>query len=287
MTATATADSNAVSTGEVVQADVEFSAEQVAAFHRDGFLRIERITGDDEVERLHAIFERLFAARAGRERGEQFDLAGADEDGKPEGLPQILAPSAKAPELRETLYHANGLALSRQVLGDGPISEVRWGGDHAILKPARYGKTTPWHQDEAYWDPMSDARGLSIWMPLQRATVENGCLWFVPGSHRGEILEHQSIGNDVRVHGLETLVADTRAAVPVPLAAGGAVIFHCRTLHYAGPNTTDQSRYAYTIGYHRPGIPRATRRHVPWQDRKQTAREARAQAVLTAAAKTA
>ena len=157
---------------------------------------------------------------------------------------------------------------------------MRWGGDHSILKPAGYGKTTPWHQDEAYWDPWYDSRGLSIWLALQPATVANGCMWFVPGSNHFEILPHRSIGGDTRVHGLELLddSAARRDGVPVEIPAGGAVIHHCRTLHYAGPNTTDVQRYAYITGYHAPATKRAARRLVPWQDAKQTPRDARARA---------
>ena len=58
-------------------------------------------------------------------------------------------------------------------------------GNHAILKPARIGGATPWHQDEAYWDPRYAHRAVSIWLALQPATLENGCMRFIAGSHRG------------------------------------------------------------------------------------------------------
>jgi hypothetical protein len=276
-----------MTTAAAIEPTLSLTPAQVASFRRDGFLRIEGVTTDDEVARIRGTLERLFSERVGRERGDQFDLAGADEDGKAEGLPQILGPSRFAPELVDTLLRANGLAIAKQLWGDGepedgrrwgtPAGSVRWGGDHTILKPARYGKPTPWHQDEAYWDPWMDARGLSMWLALQPATVANGCMWFVPGSHDWEILPHQSIGGDPRVHGLELLDTGVCATgLPVELPAGGLVIHHCRTLHYAGPNTTDVQRYAYITGYHAPGTKRTERRHVPWEDAKRTARSARA-----------
>ncbi len=114
------------------------------------------------------------------------------------------------------------------------------GCEHAILKPARHGTTTPWQQDEAYaCMPVHDAHSCAIWMALQDPSIENGCLWYVPGSHRRDRMRvHQPIGGDPRVHGLETLDIDPRQGVPVPVPAGGMVIHHARTLHYAGPNRT-------------------------------------------------
>jgi ectoine hydroxylase-related dioxygenase (phytanoyl-CoA dioxygenase family) len=277
----------AVSPTPPIAADLSLRPEQVAAFHRDGFLRIERIIPDADVAMIRATLERLFRERRGRESGDQFDLGGADEEGKPAGLPQILGPSRFASELTATRFQANGMAVARQLLASTPAAaeQVRWGGDHTILKPARYGLATPWHQDEAYWDPWTDHHGISIWLALQDATVANGTLWFVPGSHRFEILPHRPISDDPRIHGLELVDAAIGAqGVAQPVAAGGCLIHYCRTLHHAGPNTTDQDRHAYICGFSSPGTRRAERRHVPWQDRQRTPRSARAAAAQAAEA---
>lgn len=246
--------------------------EQIAFYRDNGYLAIPSLMPLDEVERVRDIYDRLFEARVGREVGDQFDLAGADEEGVEATLPQILGPSRYAPELLEGQYRVNLEHVVKQLLG--PEGQV--GGDHMIFKPARIGPATPWHQDQAYWDPEYDYNSLSVWIPLQEATVENGCMWFVPGSHRLNILTHHSIGHDPRVHGLEAEGADTSAAVACPLPPGGATFHHCRTLHYTGPNRSDTPRRAYIIG---AGTP-VTRREKPydfyWNRMKTTAREARA-----------
>lgn len=75
--------------------------------------------------------------------------------------------------------------------------------DHAILKPPGIGAPTPWHQDEAF--RLDYARGydeISIWIPLQAVDTDNGCLEFLPGSHRQRVLRHASSGNDPRIHAL-------------------------------------------------------------------------------------
>jgi ectoine hydroxylase-related dioxygenase (phytanoyl-CoA dioxygenase family) len=119
---------------------------------------------------------------------------------------------------------------------------------------------------------------LSVWMPLQEATLENGCMQFIPGSHRLEVLPHQSINNDPRIHGLEVQagVMDTSQAVACPLPPGGATFHLSRTFHYTAPNTSDVPRRALIMGGSLPAQKRAAPRRFPWLEEKQTARLQRA-----------
>ena len=252
--------------------EIRVDQEQISFFHREGYLALSRITTDEEISRIRQIYDELFARRAGREEGNQFDLAGTDEDGSQESLPQILSPSKYAPELADTLYHRNALAITRQLLGEGATFK----GDHAIFKPAQYGAATPWHQDEAYWDPALEYCDVSIWMPLQSATPENGCMYFIPGSHKHEVMPHHPINNDPRIHGLEVDEVDDARAVACPLPAGGATIHFSRTLHYTPPNRSTIPRRAYILAVGVPAKPRATPRRFPWQEKQTTAREERA-----------
>lgn len=250
---------------------LQLSHEQIDSFAREGYLRLKAITTADEVERVCGVYDRLFAERRGREVGDQFDLAGADEEDRPAALPQILHPSRYASELADSQIRTAGEAIARALLGP----EATFIEDHAILKPAGHGAPTPWHQDEAYWDPGFEYRSLSIWVPLQEATIENGCMQFVPGSHRGEVLPHHAIGHDPRVHGLEVDAADVSGKVACPIPAGGATVHHCRTLHYAGANLTEAPRRAYIMTFGLPPRALGTPRHFPWREQRRTAREAR------------
>ena len=258
---------------------ITLAQEQIDAFHHDGYLVLDKLTESQEIDRLREIYDDLFARRAGREEGMQFDLGGTDEEGKEAVLPQILAPRKYAPELSRGLFLANAEAVAKQLLGDA----ADFKGDHAIFKPARTGAATPWHQDEAYWSPSLIFTNFSLWMPLQDVTVENGCLWFVPGSHEFDVWPHRSIGGDPRVHGLEVdeakLTGEQRAildkAVPAPIPAGGCTIHLNRTLHYAGPNTSEVPRRAYIIGYGLPGRKRDVPNDYPWQGEQRTARMGR------------
>ena len=250
---------------------VVLSNEQIDTYHENGFLVVEQISTPCEIAWMREVYDRLFASRAGREVGDQFDLAGTDEEGNEATLPQILGPSNYAPELKSGLYRTNILSIAKQLLGD----QAEWGGDHAIFKPALIGAETPWHQDEAYWDPEWQYNSFSAWMPLQEATIENGCMWFIPGSHRVPIQPHHSINHDPRIHGLEMDQVDTSKAVACPLAAGGCTFHHNATMHYTGPNRSGIDRRAFIVGAGGPATKRIDSRDFYWNRMKQTAREAR------------
>jgi ectoine hydroxylase-related dioxygenase (phytanoyl-CoA dioxygenase family) len=246
---------------------------QVAFFRAGGYLALEAITTVDEVLGLQAIYDRLFSERSGRNAGDHLDLVSHDDDDHEPALPQVLNPSKHAPELARTRMRANAESIARQLLG--PQAAFRF--DHAICKPARYGAATPWHQDEAYNAPDMDYNDISIWVPLQPATRANGCMQFMPRSHRWDVAPHRPIGDDPKVTGLEVTNPQDydRSAVVCELPPGGATIHHCRTMHYTGPNLTDQPRRAYIMGFGAPPTPRATPRDFDWLRRQQTAWQAR------------
>jgi hypothetical protein len=259
---------------------IVLSQEQIDFYHREGYLSLPAITTAEEIEWLVEIYDRLFASRAGREDGNQFDLGGSDEEGKPAALPQILGPTRYAPELKTAQFRVVAESIAGQLLGAG----VEHRGEHAIFKPPFTGAPTPWHQDEAYWGEEWEYNSMSIWMPLQPATLENGCMQFIPGSHRMDVQPHHSIGHDPRVHGLEVDQIDASSAVACPLNAGGCTIHHNRTFHYAGPNRSPIPRRAYIIGFGLPNKKLAVPNNFYWNKQKHPPREERARAAAAAAA---
>ena len=237
---------------------VRLSPEQIESYHENGFLSLDRITTDEEIEALLDVYDRLFTTETSQE--ERKELAELDEEGN-ETLPQVLAPRELAPELLETEYYENATAIAKQLLGE----EAEFSGDHAIRKPARSGAETPWHQDEAYWDPGLEYESLSFWMPFQEATVENGCMQFVPGSHDNEVLPHHRLGGDAEGLEVDDVDAHVEDAVACELPPGGATVHSSRTLHYTGPNRTDQPRRAYVLTFGVPPREREVPRDFYWQ----------------------
>jgi ectoine hydroxylase-related dioxygenase (phytanoyl-CoA dioxygenase family) len=243
----------------VSEPTVRLDREQIDAYREQGYLRLDRITTDEEIEELRDVYERLFLSETHKEDRKQ--LGDVDEEGE-ETLPQILGPHELAPELLETQYYANAEVIAEQLLGP----DVAFQGDHAIRKPAGSGAETPWHQDEAYWDPALRYDALSFWMPLQKATVENGCMQFVPGSNGEAVLPHHRVGDDAEALEVDNPEGYHEEAVACELPPGGATLHDSRTLHYAGPNTTDEPRRAYILTFRAPPEERDEPRDFSWQE---------------------
>jgi ectoine hydroxylase-related dioxygenase (phytanoyl-CoA dioxygenase family) len=248
---------------------------EVSRFHDEGFLAIPRLTDEEDVAFLRASYDRIFAERAGRNVGDQFDLAGTDEEGKEAALPQILHPAHYAPEMNNSRLLVIATRVARQLLGPDASCEIA----HAIFKPPQRGAETPWHQDASYWSPALRYNSISIWVPLQEATEENGCMQFVPGSHRHDVFMHRSMNNDPRIHALELAPEEryrTAAFVSCPLPAGGATFHGPYMLHHTGPNRSSIPRRALILNAGLPPVPREAPLHYPWAENRTTARDQRA-----------
>ncbi len=230
---------------------------QVGSFRRDGFLRIEALTDDTEVEVLVGLYDELFSRDGRFAAGDRIEL---NDDVARAPLPQIVNPERYAPRLTQGPAWRNAREIARQLLGDGCVPT----GNHAILKPARIGGATPWHQDEAYWDPRYAHCAVSVWLALQPATLENGCMRFIAGSHRGPVLPHELISPDS--HGLRLSAAAPDAPEAVcELPAAGATIHDGRTLHCAGPNLSELPRRALVFGFGLAPVLLDTPIRYPWQ----------------------
>jgi hypothetical protein len=257
----------------------ELTLGEVSEFHKLGFVSIPQITTADEVIWIRDVCDRLFERRAGWETGDLFDFAGTDAPGTALNAPQLSHPSKYEPALLNTHFYANALTMARQLLG--PTAQFVF--DHSMLKPARTGASTPWHQDEAFYPFKGGSNVLTFWMPLQDVDSRNGCLNFIPGSNLGPLLEHRRINNDRRIHGLEALGVDETLMVPCPLSAGGATVHGYHTLHHSNPNLSDGPRRAYAVLFGTPLPQFQSREGFSWNEKMATQRlkrEAKSQGML-------
>lgn len=135
----------------------------------------------------------------------------------------------------------------------------RYFGDRVLLSRAhhnclmtkhpRYGSLTGWHRDLRYWSFTSDDL-VSAWFALGVETIENGALWFVPGSHRMTFdAARFDAAKFFRADEPDNAVLLATAESP-RLAAGDAVFFHSNTLHSAGRNESDAVKFSLVFTYH-------------------------------------
>jgi Phytanoyl-CoA dioxygenase (PhyH) len=242
------------------------SPARLVEFRTRGFSYIPDICTPEELAVLRVALGRLFAQRTGLKEGMYYDMVEQGEQAPP-ALPTIVGPSNYAPELRDLPCRQRATALARELLGPAAVLSF----EHAILKPALYGAPTPWHQDEAYRrEPAFLYEQVSFWIPLDGATVESGCLHYVPGSNTGPVLPHRSINNNSRSYALECVTPiAARSGQPVPVRAGDCTIHAGRTLHYAGPNQTRGPRYAYILEFEVPPRPLPVARDFFWHRERQ------------------
>ena len=115
--------------------------------------------------------------------------------------------------------------------------------DQLLAKqPGRTDATFGWHQDQAYWIDTDDRRTATCWLAVDDSTIENGCLQFLPGSHRQPVRPHHPLHGDRGTS--HTLVTDLRPGDvmrPVPIRAGDITVHSEGVLHGSGGNTTTDS----------------------------------------------
>ncbi|CAF1194711.1 unnamed protein product [Adineta steineri] len=260
---------------------IKLTSEQIQFFKTNGFLSIDHLIDEKEATCIRDQYDKWFAAKVGREHGNFFDLLSEDTDDKEAVAPQLLWPSIYGKimtkfDLYDTQMYVNAYEISKSLLGD----ETTFKGDHAILKPPSVNSLpTPWHQDEAYWDPTFTYESLGVWVALQPVSVENGCMQFIAGSHRtSDVLPHHTQNNNPRIHGLEVDNPSDyqKNIISCPLPIGGATFHHCRTLHYTGPNCSNEPRRAYTLQFQCNTKKRDEPRLNTWNEIKTTEREKRA-----------
>ncbi len=217
--------------------------EEVRAYERDGAAVLRGVLGPAWIERARAAVERALAApgpaaveytprgRPGRYHGDFF-LWRRDPDLR------ALALESPLPELAARVMRSR---------------EVRFFYDQLLVKEPRTAEQTPWHQDLPYW-PLRGSQIVSVWLPLDRATVASGVVVYVRGSHRwGRAFapvafgDRSGYGELFRRQGLQP-VPDIEAEreryeiLAFELDPGDLLIHHPLTLHHAGGNASAAGR---------------------------------------------
>jgi hypothetical protein len=240
------------------------SREEIAFFRENGFLKVERITTDEEIAWLRKIFEHIFSQEFAGQPGSPLNRSGTELPGQPPAsLSQAFFPEMYFPDVMNTQFRRNAKRYAAALLGEDERDLTSWG--HMIQKRPG-GRAASWHQDHAYWQPELDYHALGVWLPMHDVTVPMGAMQFVPGSHKRGLVAHRQ--EDEPIHNVLTVVepVDMSKAVACPLKMGGCTFHHAETLHYTAPNTTDQVRMAFPMEFQIRPRRRAVPEVMPWVD---------------------
>ena len=120
-----------------------------------------------------------------------------------------------------------------------------------MMKAPRQGFTAPWHQDFAFF-PHSRAEILACTVAIDDATLENGCVRVIPGSHKLGLINHYDKAGVFTGIVQDQSSFDERTEVALPAKAGSVIFWHSLTLHASHPNRTAKPRRALVIEYKNP-----------------------------------
>jgi len=232
------------------------SDEQVAFYHEQGYLAGVRILTDDQVAKLRTELAAFFDPQhAGRELWYEYHT---NESSQPDTvLFHALGAWRIRPGFHDLLWHPAFTVPASQLLGGA----VRFWHDQLFCKPARHGGVVAWHQDYSYWTRTKPLAHLTCWIGLDDSTLANGCVHYVPGSHRWDLLPITGLaGNMDAIR--EVLSPEQweqfNKPVAIELKAGECSFHHPLMVHGSFENRTDRPRRATVINVIRDGVKSAS-----------------------------
>ena len=229
----------------------QLTSAQVSFYHENGYLSGIKMLDDTQLDALrNELAELVDPSHPGHHLFYEFN---ANESADPD---QILFHALGAwritPGLHDLLWHPAFVVAAAQLL-DGP---VRFWHDQIFYKPAHHGGVVIWHQDYSYWTRTIPVAHISCWIGLDDSTRENGCVHYVPGSHRWPLLPRTSFANKMDVV-LDSLTAEQRdefKPVAIELKAGECSFHHPLMVHGSYANQTARPRRAVVINAFRDGV---------------------------------
>lgn len=223
----------------------QLSPEQVAAYQDQGYLVIEDFLSRDELQHWRettqeAVDQRLAADQAGRRLNNQGD----PDAYYAQVFTQCLKLADTHPGMREIMLDPRLGRIAATLAG---VDGIRIWHDQALFKPP-FGNPTAWHLDNPYWS-FSSPNAISLWVALDDATRDNGCLYYLPGTQKTARYDNVGIGHNQA--DLFKVYPEWREITPVggPCPAGSAVFHNGLTAHGAGANMTNKPRRAMTCAY--------------------------------------
>jgi len=204
------------------------TAAEVAQYQRDGYVIVPDLISPDEASAWKEKLKERLAAEG---------LLGNIPSGVRVWMADNMDPFSSA-----QFQSPRMTAILQQLIGPN----VEFLSYKAVFKNAKTAFRSPWHQDWAYWH---GSPKLSVWIALDGATPENGCLQLIPGSHRA-VIEMKEV-EDVKGFG-RRITDDQVAGMPIvtaPVPRGAGIFFHDLALHASCPNINGQDRWSVIPTY--------------------------------------
>ena len=238
---------------------------QIEQFNREGFLLVEELfTGDDLQPVIDEITLEIDLRAADLVAAGKLSQTYEQDDFEHRLVPinnetnelatSIWNGALNGPQLFHLIRHEKLLDVAESLCGPEIVASSVYRLRPKL--PDHGYSSVPWHQDSGYFEPYCDSSLIvTVWLPLVDATRERGCLWLLPGVHRGgNVLEHR------RRSGLPYLELTERgmpATEPlcVPVSKGGVLLLHNLTPHASFENRSDAVRWSFDFRYQSASLP--------------------------------
>lgn len=237
---------------ELSDDDLQLTSEQLEHFQENGFVAGIQVFTEQQCDQLCEELAEL--TRPDHEGHEYWYEYHTNESVDPS---HVLFHALGAWRVRtgfhDCLFNRRMLVPASQLLE----GDVRFWHDQLFCKPAQHGGVVAWHQDYSYWTRTKPMAHLTCWIGLDPATPDNGCLQYVPGSHRWDLLPITGLAGDMDA--IQDVLTDEQweqfqNPVAVPLKRGYASFHHPLLVHGSFANHTDIPRRAVVVNMVRDGV---------------------------------
>ncbi len=230
--------------------------EQVDHFHEHGYVTNVKIFDEEQVEVLRQELEDIQDPDF---QGNQllYEFNSNESESPDTVLFHSLGHWRIKKGFHDALWNPAFVKPASQLLGD---KTVRFWHDQLFCKPAGHGGVVAWHQDYSYWVRTAPMQHLTCWIGLDDADAENGCLNYVPGSHKWGLLDTLDLGGEMDAI-FSQLTEAQRAqvkAVPMKLKRGHACFHHPLMLHGSFENKSSRKRRALVLNVFADGTKSTT-----------------------------
>lgn len=218
--------------------------EQKRFFDENGYLALPGFLSDEQLASVRAAVEELLQQAASLTEGNRVFDIGPPRPGAPPQVRRIFNPAEQDPRLEAIAMDDRVLDVVEALIGEN----IEFHHGKVNLKWPHGGAEVAWHQDLAFF-PHTNTDLVACMFYLDDATIENGCLLVVPGSHRMGILDHFADGQFIGAVTEDLKKVPLDRAVPVEVPAGSVTIHHCLTLHASEENRSDKPRRVLIYQY--------------------------------------
>lgn len=215
--------------------------DQKHQYQEDGYFLLENIFTSAEMHGLAASVEE-YQKRHEEALAAQGGTEGISRAGEITFTDHLAEHDA---EIAAFVTRPEFVAIATQLLG--PDVDLYW--NQSVFKQPEGKREFPWHQDDGY-TPVTPSPYLTLWLALNDATPENGCISVLPGSQKSGLALHHPSPIGLVCHEAD----DPDQGVLVPVKAGSLAVFQSLTMHKSGANTSTGTRKAYIIQYSAAGL---------------------------------